>query len=230
MTQTRGVPVLEVAVDSIPALERALEVGCSRIELCTRLDLDGLSPSRDLFERARAMTELPLVCMVRPRTGHFELEPGELEAMLQATVCFREWGADGIVAGVLSAANAVDVLATRELLRAAAPLPFTFHRAIDQAADPLAAVDQLVELGARRVLSSGGCRTALEGAVTLERMIRRAQGRLTILAGGGVRAHNARALWSQSGVSELHTSQGFTPCAAGWSGPWSASPTCRKLE
>ena len=230
MTEPQGAPLLEIAVDSIAALERALRGGCSRIELCERLDLDGLSPTAELFERARALTQLPLVCMVRPRAGHFGLEQGELQSMLDATIRFREWGADGIVAGVLTAAGAIDIHSTLELLRAAAPLPFTFHRAVDHTADPLRALDQLAEMGVARVLSSGARKTALEGAITLGLMVRRAMGRVVILAGGGVRAHNARSIWSQSGVRELHTSQGFTAKEAGWGTEWSTCPSRKKLE
>jgi copper homeostasis protein len=113
-------------------------------------------------------------------------------------------GAAGVVLGALDATGRVDVAATESLVRAAAGAPVTFHRAVDDTRDPLAAIDVLIELGVSRLLSSGGARSALEGADTLAEMVRRAGDRIALVAGGGVRGHNARLVVERTGVRELH--------------------------
>ncbi|HEV8111792.1 MAG TPA: copper homeostasis protein CutC [Planctomycetota bacterium] len=199
--------MLEVCVDSIAGLLAAEAGGAQRIELCARLDLGGLSPARELLDAAIARTKLPLHVMVRPRAGDFVATAAELLAMEAEIAGLRDrGGVAGVVFGVLTPAGRVDVAATRRLLAAARPLSVTFHRAFDAAADLDQALEDLVELGVDRILSSGGAADAYAGRARLGELVRRARGRLVVMAGGGVRPGNVAAILAETGVLEVHGS------------------------
>ncbi|MEA2761973.1 MAG: copper homeostasis protein [Gemmatimonadaceae bacterium] len=142
--------------------------------------------------------------MIRPRGGAFSYSADEIAWMTRDIVNVRSMGVAGIVTGVLTADARVDVERTRALASAAAGLPITFHRAFDRAPDLAEALEQLIQLGVSRVLTSGGAATALEGASTLSGLVAQARDRIAILAGGGVRDHNVRELLSRTGVREVH--------------------------
>ncbi len=201
--------LLEVCVDSIGGLAEAQDSGAGRIELCARLDLDGLSPGAELLQQALAIARVPVCVMVRPRAGEFVLRAGELERMAGEVRALRERRVAGVVLGLLTPDGQIDVDATRKLVELARPLQATFHRAFDQARDPSAALEQLIELGIDRVLTSGGAPTAWEGRATLRALVEQARGRITVMAGGKVRADHAQPLLDATGVDELHASVPF---------------------
>jgi copper homeostasis protein len=142
--------------------------------------------------------------MIRPRGGRFVYSPTELARMLEDIAMARALGVAGVVLGALDANDRVDMERTAALIGAAADLPVTFHRAIDEVSDRLDALEALAELGVARVLTSGGAATASEGVDGLTAMVARASGRLAIVAGGGIRAPNARTIVERSGVREVH--------------------------
>ena len=206
--------LLEVCFDSEPGLRRAIAGGAGRLEVCARLDLDGLTPEDALLAAAVA-TGVPCVAMVRPRGGSHvwaQAEHAQLAADLERV---KRAGAAGVVLGALTADGEVDRALVARLVAAAAPLPVTFHRAFDGARDRFEALEALVELGVRRILTSGGASDAHAGRFELRRLVERAAGRIAILPGGGVRAHNAAAIVAATGVDELHSSTPFAlPSAA----------------
>jgi copper homeostasis protein len=114
-------------------------------------------------------------------------------------------GVAGIVSGALRSDHTVDVEQTRALIEAAAGLPVTFHRAFDSTIDTPGALDQLIDLGATRVLTSGGAPTALEGADIIAALVNQARDRISIVAGGGIREHNVSDVIRRTGVREIHT-------------------------
>jgi copper homeostasis protein len=199
---------LEVCVDSLRGLEAALAGGAQRIELCSRLDLGGLSPTDELFDAALTTSRVPIFAMVRPRGGDFSYDEAEF-AVMRAEIEARKARAHGFVFGALTRTGRVDRERTRELVLAARPRPVTFHRAFDDAVDLDEALETLIELGIERVLTSGGAPNAVEGRARLAELVDRAAGRIVILAGGGVRAHNAAELVRASGVREIHGSVPF---------------------
>src|SRR5688500_6596319 len=142
--------------------------------------------------------------MVRPRAGDFVYSDGEFAQALREAASARRRGAHGIVFGTLQPDDRVDIDRTRRLVEHAGDLPVTFHRAFDAVPDQTAALEDLVTAGVRRVLTSGAAPTALEGADRLAALVEQGAGRLTVLAGGGVRAHNVRALLVRTGVTEVH--------------------------
>jgi copper homeostasis protein len=198
--------ILEVCVDSLPGALAAVEGGADRLELCAALEVGGVTPSRGLLEEVRARVELPVVVLVRPRAGDFVYGAVELSAMLRDVESAREAGAAGVATGALRAGGSIDRGAVEELVAASRPLPVCFHRAFDLCAAVDRALEVLVELDVERVLTSGAAPSAPEGAATLARLVTSAAGRLSVMAGGGVRAENAAELVARSGVREVHAS------------------------
>jgi copper homeostasis protein len=201
--------LLEVVCDSIGDVARAEEGGARRVELCSRLDVGGLSPTAGLLEMALERSKLPLHVMVRPRDGGFESTAAEWAHMRSEVLALRERKVAAVVFGALRADRTVDFERTRELVELARPLRSTFHRAFDEVPDPSEALEQLVKAGVDRVLTSGGAKDAFEGRFELRKLVTQARGRIVVLAGGGVRAHNWRELVRDAGVVELHSSTVF---------------------
>lgn len=197
---------VEVAIDSVASAVMAEAAGADRLELCQCLELGGFTPSPGLFEAVRSRVSIPIFVMVRSQGGGFRYDAADVDVMVRDVARVREAGAAGVVVGALTADRLIDVEATRAMVAAAGPLPVTFHRAIDQTVDPVGAIDQLVDLGVRRVLASGGPTTAFEGRAGLAAMVRRSAGRLVVLAGGGVRAEHVVELVRETGVTEVHLS------------------------
>jgi len=197
-------PLVEVAVDSLAAARAAVDAGAARLELCQALDQGGLTPSLGLVEAVKALVPVPVFVMIRPRAGGFEYSPEEQSLIERDALLAKGARADGIVAGALGANRRVDMELTRRVVAAAAPLPLTFHRAIDLVDDLEAAVTALTAVGVRRVLTSGGAPSAIQGCAAIARMVEAAAGRLMVVAGGGVRGAHLANLVAATGVEEVH--------------------------
>ncbi|MFO0898999.1 MAG: copper homeostasis protein CutC [Pirellulales bacterium] len=200
----RARPLVEICCDTLTSALAAAAGGADRIELCGPLDAGGTTPSFGLIDAVCREVSIPVHVLVRPRSGDFSYSPGELRVMALDARYAQKLGASGVVTGALTSTGMVDRPAMQTLIAAADPLRITFHRAIDVVPDPLAALDELVELGIERVLTSGGRPTAIAGAVTIAQLVERARGRIVILAGSGVSAANAAQLARDTGVRELH--------------------------
>jgi len=143
---------------------------------------------------------------VRPRAGDFVYTDAEHRTMLEQIQRAKDAGARGIVTGALTETQHIDERRTAELLDAAESLPVTFHRAFDSCADLAMALERLIYLGVDRVLTSGGARTAPEGTEQIRGLVTQAQGRIEILAGGGIDGDNVARLVRDTGVREVHFS------------------------
>lgn len=203
--------LLEVCCGNLDSVHAAVAGGAPRIELCSRLDLDGLTPAWEDLRTARALyPQLRIHILIRPRAGDFHYSDDEVNAMVRDIHTALELGADGVVAGALTVQGAVDVAAMKKLLAAAAGRPFTFHRAFDACRDPFEALDVIMELRCHRILTSGQAPSAAEGAALLKELQLRAGTRLTILPGGGVTPENANGILQETGCRELHASASVT--------------------
>ena len=202
----RGVPcpTFEVCVDSPDGVRAAAEGGAERVELCSDLLEGGLTPSAGCLAVARRVPDVELVAMVRPRGGDFCYSASELEVLALDLAHAVEQGVDGVALGVLTPDAKIDVERTAELVRAARPARVTFHRAFDWIDDQVAALEQLIELGVDRVLTSGGAPTAPEGADRIRALVERAAGRIEVVAGCGVRVGVVRELVERTGVGAVH--------------------------
>jgi len=200
--------LLEISVETAEAAAAAERGGAQRIELCAQLRLGGLTPSEGLMQMARARVALPIFAMIRPRAGDFNYSAQELAQMRGEIDTAKQLGMDGIVLGLLTRERSVDVERTRQLVKAAQPLPVTFHRAFDDAANLDAALEDVIATGARRILTSGGSPTAPAGSEKLARLVVAAKDRILILPGGGINASNAVDVAQQTGARELHSGLG----------------------
>lgn len=201
--------LLEVCIDDLEGARAALAGGAGRLEVCSRLDVGGLTPDDALLARLKAEARVPLYCMVRPRGGDFVLRGDDLQRTFDDLERVLDGGADGVVYGWITADGRVDRAALEQLVARSRGVPVTFHRAFEGVRDPLLELETLVECGVRRVLTSGGAKDAHEGRQALRTLVDAARGRLRILPGGGVRAHNAQAIVDATGVDEIHSSTVF---------------------
>ena len=197
--------LLEIAVDSVAGLDNAVRGGAQRIELCAALDIGGLTPTIGLMALA-AEAPVPVYAMIRPRAGGFTFDEREEEVMLADIQAVQAVGLAGIVVGASLADNRLDRGLLARLIAAADGLGVTLHRAFDLVPDMDAALEQAVELGFERILSSGGQPKAMDGADTLKRLIDRAGDRLTVMPGSGIRAGNVREIVARTGAQEVHAS------------------------
>ena len=196
---------LEACIETLAEAKLAAKHGIHRVELCSALDLGGLTPSAAFIEQVAAVIETHV--MIRPRAGDFVYAPDELGLMQEDIRKAAAFGAAGVVFGCLTDLNKVDENANRQLLEVAkaAGLHCTFHRAFDFVFDMDAALEKIIELGFNRILTSGGQATAVAGLTTIKKLIAQANGRIQIMAGSGVNGGNAH-LFSGIGVEAIHFS------------------------
>jgi copper homeostasis protein len=204
--------LVEAAVESLDAALAAAEGGAHRIELCTDLAHGGTTPTVQLLRDCHSQVVIPIFVLVRPRAGDFVYTDAEHRTMLEQIHRAKDAGAHGIVTGALTPTHEIAETRTAELVDAARPWTVTFHRAFDVCADLAVALSRLIDLGVDRVLTSGGARTAPEGAERIRRLVmqaeraRRAGGRIEILAGGGIDGDNVARFVCETGVREVHFS------------------------
>jgi copper homeostasis protein len=197
--------LIEVPVGNIESVEAAHKGGADRIELCSALPLGGLTPSHGMFG---VIKEIPLTkyIMIRPREGDFVYSASEFRAMLLDIERFKESGADGIVSGVLMPTGEIDSARTTELIEAARPLPFTFHRAFDQTNDAFRSLEILIGLNADRVLTSGLAKDAFTGRDVISRLIKQASNKIIVIPGSGINTDNVSEIIRVTGAKEIHLS------------------------
>jgi copper homeostasis protein len=202
----RGAPTLvEAAVETVESALAAERSGAGRVELCVNLDEAGTTPPADLISAVAARLKIPFFVLVRPRAGHFVYSVDEIEAGLRDIETARDLGAAGVVVGALTAENRIAAAETRAFVQASDGLLVTFHRAFDALSDPSRAIEELIDIGVTRILTSGGKPNALEGADVIANLVEQARGRITIVAGGGIREANVREVIERTGVMEVHS-------------------------
>jgi copper homeostasis protein len=197
-------PVLiEAAIDSPAAAERAVLEGSGRLEVCARLDLGGLTPPLELLRHGLSLG-VPLVAMVRPRAGSFVYSGADVQQLMRDAAAMRDAGAHGVVFGMLTPDHTIDEEAVTALIRICSGIATVFHRAFDATPGAQAALETLIEWGVTRVLTSGHAKTAAEGAEALATLTEHATGRIQVLPGGGIRAHNVADIVRRTGVTQVH--------------------------
>ena len=200
--------LLEISVETAEAAVAAERGGAQRIELCAELRLGGLTPGEELMRQAREQVRLAIFAMIRPRAGDFVYSPEEIAHMRGDIATAKRLGMDGVVLGLLTEGRRVDVERTRELVKLAQPLPLTFHRAFDEVADLDAALEDVIETGAARILTSGGAPTAPQGLGALAKLVGAAGNRIAIVPGGGVNASNILGVAQHTHAREFHSGLG----------------------
>lgn len=173
---------VESLIDAIEAEKR----GADRIELCDNLSQGGTTPSYGTIKLALSILKIPVFPIIRPRGGDFYYTPAEIEVIKEDIKICKSLGAKGVVLGILTADKKIDFKTLAEFMELAKPMEVTFHKAIDELEDPTLVIDELINLGVKRILSSGTKPTALEGKDILNKMIEKAGDRLTIVVAGKV--------------------------------------------
>lgn len=197
---------LEICAGSVASCIAAQNGGANRIELCDNLLEGGTTPSYGTIALAREKTNIKLYPIIRPRGGDFLYSDLEFETMIKDIELCKQLGCDGVVIGILTPDGKVDQERCKVLTTLAAPMGITFHRAFDMTDNPFEALEAIIALGFERILTSGSKNTALEGAATLRELLNRANDRIAIMAGSGVRSSNIAQLIKATGITEYHTS------------------------
>jgi copper homeostasis protein len=195
---------LEICGGSAEDAVEAAMGGADRVELCSALFLGGLTPSLGSLMQTKQQTQIPVMAMNRPRATGFCYSATEFAVMERDADLLLQHGADGIVFGILNSNGSVDIRRTRMLRDRIAPRQAVFHRAFDVTPDPLRALDELIDLGVTRVLTSGQKNGALEGANLIRRLIDHAQRHIEVLPGAGIGLDNVRELVSATGCTQIH--------------------------
>lgn len=197
---------LEVISFNIASCIIAGDNGADRIELCHNPADGGTTPSYGFIHAARAALSLELYPIIRPRGGDFLYSDDEYAVMKKDVTLCKETGCDGIVIGMLDKYGNVDKERCAGLVELAYPLGVTFHRAFDHTAEPFVALEDIINIGCERLLTSGLQPTAIEGIELIRQLVKQADQRIIVMPGSGVRSTNLEMLAKQSAATEFHTS------------------------
>jgi copper homeostasis protein len=197
---------IEICVDSIEGALAAQAGGADRVELCDNLMEGGTTPSAGCIRVVRRHLTIGLQVIIRPRGGDFLYSERELDVMREDVRLAKEYGADGVVIGCLTADGGIDRERTAELMALARPMNVTFHRAFDMCRDAQAALEEVIRLGVDRVLTSGQEASCVEGLEVIAALQKQAAGRIIVMPGGGITLRNVRKIVSATGVAEVHLS------------------------
>ena len=178
--------IIEVCAESYEYALKAEKAGADRIELCKDLHLDGLTPDYESAKKTIDSLNIPVFILIRPIEGDFIYSNEEFELMKRDIIKFKEMGCKGIVSGVLNDDNSIDIERTKELVELSRPLEFTFHRAFDLVSDPFEEIENLIEIGVTRILTSGQKHKAIEGLELLEEFKNISKNRILIMPGSGI--------------------------------------------
>jgi copper homeostasis protein len=198
--------IIEIATSDFTTTQSAVEGGADRIELCANLAEGGTTPSYGQLKKCREAFTVSLYPIIRPRGGDFLYTDEEFEIMLHDVRLCKELNCDGIVIGLLNADGTIDIKRTAKLVDAAYPLGVTFHRAFDRCRDPFEAMEQLIEMGCERILTSGQQPAAPDGVTLIAQLNKAADERIIIMPGSGVRKDNIKMLAEKTGCMEFHSS------------------------
>jgi copper homeostasis protein len=198
--------IFELCAETIDGCLAAREGGAHRIELCSALSEGGLTPSNGLIRAAVERSGLPIHVMIRPRSGGFQYDEVEIDLMKDDILHAKQFGAAGVVLGILRQDSSVDIEGMGSLVLLARPMKVTFHRAFDETPSLSQSLEDVIATGAHRVLTSGGQRNAVAGGAALAELVSQANGRIEIAVGGGLRLRNAASLARLTGAEHFHGS------------------------
>ena len=206
--------IIEIATSDFLTTRSAVAGGADRIELCANLAEGGTTPSYAHIKKCRESFTIPLFPIIRPRGGDFLYNKDEFDIMKNDIRLSKELGCEGIVIGLLNMDGTIDMTRTAELIDLAYPLEVTFHRAFDRCKDPFAALEELVEIGCQRILTSGqqpsvGSSQSIVNSQAVEliaQLNKIADDRIIIMPGSGVRKDNIKILAEKTGCVEFHSS------------------------
>ncbi len=206
-------PLLEICIDSVASAISAEQGGAARVELCQNLFEGGTTPSIGTVYQTLQRVGIKVNAIIRPRGGDFLYSSDEFEIMKRDIVTLKEAGINGVVIGMLNADGSIDTERTQQLIELARPLEVTFHRAFDVSLDPFRSLENLIDLGVDRLLTSGQEPSVLEGVELIAELVRRAGDDIIIMPGAGITAKNLTRIIQETGAKEYHVT-GSSPIAS----------------
>lgn len=197
---------LEIACFNLDSSLIAQQNGVDRIELCDGFEVGGTTPNIEITKAARAALKIDLFVMIRPRGGNFVYSQDEFSQMKSAIIEFKKLNVNGFVFGILNDNNSINSLQNSELVKLAAPLSCTFHRAFDEVINAFQSLEEIIDCGFHTILTSGQAKNVVDGMDRLSELVSRANNRITIMPGGGLRSSNINAIQQKSKASWYHSS------------------------
>jgi copper homeostasis protein len=198
--------LLEIAAFNIEAALNALAAGADRIEFCENPMEGGTTPSYGSLLLLSQLSKQPVFPIIRPRGGDFLYTDREFQVMQNDMMTCQQLGFKGAVIGLLNTNGSIDSKRTSKLIQAAGNMEISFHRAFDRCKDPLLALEQLIDIGCKRILTSGQVPNVANAIPMIQKLVEKANGRIIILPGSGVRAENIATIIAQTGAKEMHSS------------------------
>ncbi len=205
MQSTSSKYLLEIACFDVESCLIAQQAGADRIEFCADYSVGGITPKHEDILRVKLLLHIPLYVIIRPRGGNFIYSVEEIETMKTDILFCKQNKIDGVVFGVLTEKNVVDKNTNQELIQLVGSMDTTFHRAIDECKNINDSINDLISLGFKRVLTSGGEQNALEGIDTLKLLQEEFGSQITIIPGGGIRNSNIKQLQQETQCAEFHS-------------------------
>ncbi len=209
MVRTGKMPkkiVLEAPVFDVDSALKAAEYGVDRLELCSTFSDGGLTPGPGLLSYLKSKIDIPVFVMIRPRGGDFVSSAKEVEVMKKEIEIFSSLKADGFVFGVLNDDGSVNKDVCKELIGKAGDKPCTFHRAFDVSSDLNQSLEDIIECGFRRILTSGGRKDVFSGLIKIKELMIQAEDRISIMPGGGMKPEFIAALRQTGFLEDVHAS------------------------
>lgn len=197
---------LEIAAFSVEAAIQAIKAGANRIELCENPQEGGTTPSYGTLVLSAKIKEVPIFPIIRPRGGDFLYSHPEYEIMKNDVIMAKELGFPGVVIGLLHADGNIDMERTSELVALAENMQVTFHRAFDRCLDPIKGLEDIIQTGCKRILTSGQVPNVQNALPLVKQLVKLANDRIVIMPGSGVRANNIKNIVESTGVMEVHSS------------------------
>jgi copper homeostasis protein len=199
-------PALEICCFNLESALIAADAGAARVELCADPSDGGTTPGTGLIKAVRKKISIELYPIIRIRGGDFLFSAEEFDVMLHDVELCKSAGCDGVVIGMLLSDGRVDKIHSSLLVEKAYPMGVTFHRAFDWTRNPFESLEDIIDIGCERILTSGQQSTAILGAHLIRALVRQAEGRIIIMPGSGVRASNIADLRRETGAHEFHSS------------------------
>jgi copper homeostasis protein len=197
---------LEIIAFNIESCAIAQSFGATRIELCVNPGDGGTTPNYGFIKAAREKLHIELYCMIRPRGGDFFYSDEEFEVMKSDVQMCKQLGCNGVVIGMLNKDGTVDKERCKKLVQLAYPMEVTYQRAFDRVNDPFKALEDIIETGCERILTSGLVPNCQDGAPLIAQLIQQADERIVIMPGSGLRSSNVVEVAKITGAKEFHTS------------------------
>lgn len=197
---------LEIACFNLNSAVIAQENGANRVELCAEMEVGGTTPNFEITKQVRALITIDLNVMIRPRGGNFVYSDAEFQQIKNEILRFKEIGVNGFVFGILTENKSINTIQNTELVELAKPFPCTFHRAFDEVSDAFQSLEDVIACGFQTILTSGQKPNVVKGVNRLAELVSKANNRIIIMPGGGLRTTNIEFIQEKTKAAFYHSS------------------------